>query len=232
MRQPMKVQTPRLRAEASTAAFVALIIALVLAAGLMAYTIYVNQQGSISFGSDAAFAKAVSFSNTYNEKTEVGLDNGVDANVNWDGKAVAVVGVGGQYVEVKNLKYYIALSWGKGTKAENGCPFYAFLTGATRYDVKILSANAYKIASSGSKNVRIDYSPEVYAALVSLNVPAETVNVNGRLEIQFPVHVEEWYAYVKAQFYYGHSGIFGGCPSLNPDHGGYTEGSGTILAIG
>lgn len=232
MRQLMKVEIPRLRAEATTASLVAFIIVLVLAAGLMVYTIYVNQQGSISFGSDAAFVKAISFSNTYNEETEVGLDNGLTANVKWDGKAVAVVGVGGQYVKVKNLKYYITLSWGKGTKAENGCPFYAFLTGATRYDVKILSANAYKMASSNSENIRIDYSPEVYATLTSFNVPAKTVSVNSRLEIQFPVHVEEWYAYVKAQFYYGHSGIFGGCPSLNPDHGGYTEGTGTILAIG
>ncbi len=215
-----------------TAAIVAFIIMLVMSIGLMVYTIYVNQQAAVSFGRDAGASKAISFSGQYNKATTVGLDNGIDAHVNWDGKAVAVGGVGGEYAQVKNLKYYVSTSWGSGVKAENGCPFYAFLTGATRYDVKIVNVYAYETYSSTSKDVTIDYSSEVFSSLIAHGFPAQKTTVNGRLVIVFPVHLEKWHMYLKAQFYYGHSGVFGGCPSLRPDHGGYVEGDGTILVAG
>jgi hypothetical protein len=219
-----------LRAEAPIVA--AIIITLVLVVGLALYVIHLNQEGAISFGKDVPLVAAVSFSSTYGKRARVGLSNGLVAEVNWDGKAVAVVGVGGEYARVKNVEYFVWVSWGKGTRSSSGCPFYSFITGATRYGVRILSAGATEIGESGPAYVTIKYSPSVASALKAHGISVTIVNVGSKLYIRFPIYAEKWLLKVNAQFLYGHSGVFGGCPSMHPVHTGSATTTGSIPVIG
>ncbi len=71
------------------------ILAVVTVSDLI-YTIYVSQKYSVSTGKGVA-GVSVSFSNSYNKNTEVGLSNGYTAKVKWDGKAVGTAAIAGEY---------------------------------------------------------------------------------------------------------------------------------------
>jgi len=62
-----------------------------------------------------------------------------------DGKAVGVVAVGGKYVEIAGQKYWQTAAIGYGVKANNVCPWHAFLTSAEIYDIRVIHAKGYPL---------------------------------------------------------------------------------------
>ena len=213
----------RLRAISVVAAFV-IILAVVTISGLI-YTIYVNQKYSISTRKGVAIAASVSFSNSYNKNTKVGLSNGYTAKVKWDGKAVGVVAIAGEYIKIAGTKYWYTRSVGYGTKAK-GCPWYARITGATRYGAQLVSQSSYRLGIIDHKYTKVVYSSKVENFLKKILGAGNIVRVGGYLLV--PVSSEEWHLRAQFDFYYGHSGWFGGCPQLNYHHTGYIDTIGIV----
>jgi hypothetical protein len=191
------------------------VITLVAVLGSLLLAYQVNQQYSIGVGEGVAAFVSRSFSNTYNEPTDVGLDIGYTARVLWDGKAIGVVGYGGKYVRIAGQNYWYTLIHGYGAKANNVCPWYAPITGAEIYDVKVLKTDGKYVRTIGMSYVEIDYRTDVEVELEKV-LRVDLVPVNGRLRI--PVSLREYWLYGNFAFYHGRSGWFQGCPTPTLHH--------------
>jgi hypothetical protein len=191
------------------------VITLVAVVGSLLLAYYVNQQYSIGVGEGVAAFAARSFSNTYNEPTDVGLNIGYTARVLWDGKAIGVVGYGGKYVRIAGQNYWYTLTRGYGAKANNVCPWHAPITGAEIYDVKVLKTDGDCVDTIRTDYVEIEYRTDVEVELKKY-LRTNLVPVNGRLRI--PVSLKRCWLYGYFEFYYGRSGWFQGCPTPTLHH--------------
>ncbi len=201
---------------------------LVVSAGVTLYTYYVNSIRKIEFGSDVIGSVAATFSGSYNAgQTQVDLNiNGLTATVNWDGKAVGVVAVGGNYIKVDGFKYYYSAVAGYGVAAQNSCPWHAWLTGATLYDVKVIDTYNVSYRDSSQTNyVTIEYSDELGSKLQVLGINFDVVRSESGKVIKIPIVPVSHKIQGIFAFYYGSTGIFGGCPQLKHYHSSNVSGT-------
>ncbi len=215
------------------ATWVVALVVLVAVAGVGAYlyTTYVNSQGSVVEGSDVIGTAAVTFSGSFNAgSTKVGLSNGYTATVNWDDKAVGVVGIAGRYISIKGEKYYVSYSTGYGVKAKNNCPWYAPITGATLYDVVFQWYSASRSIVDGPEYVELEYSSDLEASLKVAGVKFTIIDTGNRLLIRIPIKAVKYNLKGFFDFYYGSTGFLGGCPQLNYHHSGTAYGTVTFAS--
>uniref|UniRef100_A0A7J3Z726 Uncharacterized protein n=1 Tax=Ignisphaera aggregans TaxID=334771 RepID=A0A7J3Z726_9CREN len=197
------------------------IIAIVII-GTFTYNIIVNERITLQIGEGAVCPRSISFTDTYNAETEVGLNSGHKVKVRWDNNAVGVVALVGRYLQVHGVQYWYNLGRAYGTKANNECPWYAFLTGAEIYDVKHIGSSTSLLGRDCRETIievdpGLKFTLETYLKQIGVQFRVDTEPNKVRFTIL--ICNERWLLYGLFGFYHGKSGIFGGCPSLNFSHG-------------
>ena len=134
-------------------------------------------------------------------------------------------------MKVDGYKYYSDVVPGYGVAAQNSCPWYAWLTGATLYDVKLNNSNRFPITNylykdySKAKYTTIKYSDELKSGLEALVIKFDVVGSGSEKVIEIPIVPVTHYVGSTFDFYYGSTGIFGGCPQLNYHHSATVNGT-------
>jgi len=202
----------------ATVLVILLVVVVVTAVGTYLVTWYRNTFETVKAGEGVAGYISETFSGSRDAGiTTVILDNGYRVDVPWDGNAVGVVALTGRYVEIEGNRYWSSISNSSGVKANNNCPWHAFLTGATLYDVKV-RGRMNLVSSSGSAPVRFARSSQLESALKSLGIQFTIVSTSNGYAVEFPVYGKRYALYGVFGFYYGSTGIFGGCPQLQYHH--------------
>ena len=211
--------------------WVIVLVTLTAIGGGYLYSVYVNTAGSVEEGKDAIGIVAATLLGSFNEgPILVGLNNGYTAIVYWDGKAVGVVAATGKYIEVRAVKYYVDYNDGYGIKAQNDCPWHAFLTGATLYDVRRVDHKVNFVTVDGPDYVVVEYSNELKALLEANNIDFSMDIINGKLVILIPVYSIKYTLYGKFEFYYGSTGFLGDCPTLGHHYTEVVYGEGMFMS--
>jgi len=202
----------------ATVLVILLVVVVATAVGTYLVTWYVNTFETVKAGEDAIGYVSETFSGSIDAGTAtVTLDNGYKVDVPWDGKAVGVLALAGRYIEIKGNRYWstVSVGWGKAT---SGCPWYAFLTGATVYDVRLWSGVAYLDSSNGPAWVETAYDSQLESGLKAQGIQFLIVSTSNGYVIKFPVYGKTYNLYAVFDFYYGSTGIFGGCPQPQYHH--------------
>ena len=123
----------------------------------------------------------------------------------------------GRYLQVHGVQYWYNLGSAYGTKANNECPWYAFLTGAEIYDVKHVETFSNLISRECRETViEVDLGLKSTLEAYLNQVGAEFRVYTESNKARFTVYVcnERRLLYGYFNFYYGRSGAFGGLPLI------------------
>jgi len=196
-----------------------LVVVVATAVGTYLVTWYVNTFGTVRTDEGVIGYVSETFSGSTDAGTvTVTLDNGYKADVPWDGKAVGVLALAGRYIEIEGNRYWNTYSVGWGKATSGGCPWYAFLTGATVYDVRLRNHDARRVSAGGPGWVEVAYDSQLESGLKAQGIQFAIVSTSSGRVIRIPVYGRTYILYAEFDFYYGSTGIFGGCPQPRYSH--------------
>ncbi len=190
----------------ATVVVLAILVAVVVGASLVVH--YLNSQKAMSGDLIKAIAAIdySSYSGGYGHKTTVDI-GGVTAHVNWDEKALAVIGYGGERFSIYGVvTYWHTFNYGMATKSNIPWGFWSatcYRAGITWHDhhetvvqtsyTKIkMSVSAWNSLGPGLKNLLTKYKSNVGGGIV-LNIPVTLYHLYALADVKFENAQRPWF---------------------------------------